>query len=182
MNNQVFLREMEEKDWIDVHEYASKEIVCQYQPWGPNNEQESKDFVKQVMKDTKSTERTRFVYSIVDKESGKMIGAGEFNIRDSQNRSGEIGYIINPSFWGKGIATEVAGQLIKFGFTQLKLHRIFATCDPRNIASSKVLEKIGMIKEGRMREDLLLKDGWRDSFLYSILEEEWQKVLNRGLI
>lgn len=174
-SNLVFLREMEEKDWIDVHEYASKEIVCQYQPWGPNNEQESKDFVNQVMKDTKSTERTRFVYSIVDKESGKMIGAGEFNIRDSQNRSGEIGYILNPSFWGKGIATEVAELLIKFGFTQLKLHRIFATCDPRNIASSKVLEKTGMLKEGTMRQDLLLKDGWRDSLLYSILEDEWKK-------
>jgi RimJ/RimL family protein N-acetyltransferase len=72
-----------------------------------------------------------------------------------------------------GYATEVSKLLIEFGFETLNLHRIFATCDPRNVGSYKVLEKIGMTKEGRIREDLLLKDGWRDSLLYSILEQEW---------
>ena len=55
----------------------------------------------------------------------------------------------------------------------LNMHRIFATCDPINIASSRVLDKVGMIKEGRLRENLLIKDGWRDSLLYGILEQEW---------
>ncbi len=72
-----------------------------------------------------------------------------------------------------GYATEVSKLLIEFGFETLNLHRIFATCDLRNVGSYKVLEKIGMTKEGRIREDLLLKDGWRDSLLYSILEQEW---------
>ena len=175
VSSNVLLREMVEKDWLDVHKYASNEEVCKYQPWGPNSEEESKNFVSEVLADAKRGERTRFVFSIVEKETGKMIGAGEFNIRDSRNKTGEIGYIVNPNYWGRGIATEVAKLLINFGFEKCNLHRIFATCDPRNIASSKVLEKIGMIQEGRMREDLLLKDGWRDSFLYSILHHEWKK-------
>lgn len=175
VSNNVFLREMKEKDWIDVHAYASNEIVCKYQPWGPNSEEESKDFVKQVLEDARKGERTRFVFAIIEKENERMIGAGEFNIRDFQNKTGEIGYIVNPKFWGKGIATEVAKILIQFGFEKCNLHRIFATCDPRNIASSKVLEKVGMTQEGRMREDLYIKDGWRDSFLYSILEQEWEQ-------
>ena len=175
VSSKVFLREMEEKDWMDVHKYASNVTVCKYQPWGPNSEEESQDFVNQVLVDAKRVERTRFVFSIVEKETGSMIGAGEFNIRDYQNKAGEIGYIVHPDYWGKGIATEAAKLLIDFGFDQLNLHRIYATCDPRNIASSKVLEKIGMVQEGRMREDLLIKDGWRDSFLYSILEKEWKK-------
>ncbi|QFG00046.1 N-acetyltransferase [Psychrobacillus glaciei] len=174
ISERVILREMEEKDWIDVHEYASKEMVCQYQPWGPNTEMESKDFVKQVLRDAKREERTRFVFAIIEKENERMIGAGEFNIRDNRNKSGEIRYIINPDFWGKGIATEVAKHLIAFGFKQFQLHGIYATCAPRNIASSKVLEKVGMTLKGRMREDLLIKGGWRDSFLYSILEQEWK--------
>ncbi|MDI2586700.1 GNAT family protein [Psychrobacillus sp. NEAU-3TGS] len=174
VSSHVFLREMEEKDWMDVHKYASMEAVCKYQPWGPNSEEESKDFVNQVLTDAKRVERTRFVFSIVEKETGSMVGAGEFNIRDSQNKTGEIGYIVNPDYWGKGLATETAKVLVDFGFEQLNLHRIFATCDPRNIASAKVLEKTGMVQEGRMREDLLLKDGWRDSFLYSILYHEWK--------
>ncbi|MFS0690958.1 GNAT family N-acetyltransferase [Sporosarcina sp. 179-K 8C2 HS] len=169
----VILREMEENDWKDVHKYASQQKVCQYQPWGPNSEQETKDFVQQVLRDAKKEPRSRFVFAVIVKESGEMVGAGEINIRDFSNRVGEIAYIVNPQYWGKGYATEVAKLLIAYGFNEFSLHRIFATCDPRNIGSSRVLEKIGMIKEGRMRENLLLRDGWRDSLLYSILEHEF---------
>ncbi len=103
-----------------------------------------------------------------------MVGAGELNIRDFTNRNGEISYIVNPDYWGQGIATDVAKLLIDFGFKELKLHRIYATCDPRNIGSLTVLEKVGMTKEGKIREHLLIKDGWRDSLLYSLLEHEWK--------
>lgn len=172
-NGRLLLREMIESDWLDVHKYASQDIVCQYQPWGPNTEQDSLDFVNQVISDSRQVPRKRFVFAII--YNGNMIGAGEFNIRDLANKAGEIAYIVNPSYWGNGIATEVATLLIEFGFDVLKLHRIYATCDPRNIGSSKVLEKVGMIKEGKIRDDLLIKDGWRDSLLYSVLEHEWKK-------
>ncbi|WP_261129681.1 GNAT family N-acetyltransferase [Bacillus sp. Marseille-Q3570] len=173
LSKSLLLREMVEQDWFDVHKYASQEIVCQYQPWGPNTEEDSKGFVNQVIKDATQKPRTRFVFAIV--YNAEMIGAGELNIRDLTNKVGEIAYIVNPSYWGKGIATNAAKLLIDYGFEELKLHRIYATCDPRNIGSSKVLEKVGMTKEGRIREDLLIKDGWRDSLLYSVLEHEWNK-------
>lgn len=170
-NERLYLREMVISDWVDVHKYASQDIVCRYQPWGPNTEEESKEFVDQVVEDSTKEPRTRFVFAILYKE--KLIGAGEFNIRDFTNKAGEIGYILHPDYWRKGIATEVASLLIDFGFRELCLHRIFATCDPRNIGSSKVLEKVGMTREGRIRDDLLLQNGWRDSLLYSVLEHEW---------
>lgn len=172
-SERIILREMERKDWKDVHQYASQDKVCQYQPWGPNSEQESKDFVEQVILDAEKDHRSRFVFTIILKEHGEMIGSGEINLRDSTNRVGEIAYIINPKYWRMGFATEVANLLISYGFNQLKLHRIFATCDPRNIGSLRVLEKVGMMKEGRIREHILIKDGWRDSLLYSVLEQEW---------
>jgi len=171
----VILREIEESDWIDVHKYASQKEVCQYQPWGPNTEIETKEFIHQVIIDAKKVPRTRFAFAILVKETNSFIGTVEFNIRDQQNKIGEIGYIVHPSYWGMGYASEVAKEVISFGFLQYKLHRIYATCDVRNIASAKVLEKCGLILEGRMREDLLLRDGWRDTYLYSILEHEWEK-------
>lgn len=171
-NERLLLREFTTSDWIGVHTYASQEIVCRYQPWGPNTEKDSQHFVNQAIKDSAQHPRTRFVFAIIYDEI--LIGAGEFNIRDFTNKVGEIGYIVNPDYWGKGIATEVATLLIDFGFGELKLHRIYATCDPRNIGSSRVLEKVGMTKEGRLREGLLMKDGWRDSSLYSVLEHEWK--------
>ncbi len=167
----VILRAMERQDWEAVHAYASQPIVCQYQPWGPNSEKESYEFVTQVMLDASIIPRSRFVFAVIVKE--QVIGAGEINIRDSSNRQGEIGYIIHPDYWANGYATEVSKLLIDFGFKTLNLHRIFATCDPRNVGSAKVLEKVGMTNEGRIRQDLLLRDGWRDSLLYSILMHEW---------
>ncbi|MFB7140253.1 GNAT family N-acetyltransferase [Gottfriedia sp. NPDC056225] len=171
--NRTMLREFVENDWKQVHKYASQKDVCQFQPWGPNSEDDTKEFVRTILVDQKKINRTRFALAIIEKESDELIGSIEFNIRDEKNLIGEIGYIINPSYWGKGFATEAAKEIISFGFEQFKLHRVFATCDVRNIGSAKVLEKCGLTLEGKMREDLLLRDGWRDTFLYSILEHEW---------
>lgn len=129
--------------------------------------------MKQVLDDSQKMPRTRFTFAIVHKEDEVMIGSGEINIRSFNNKTGEISYILNPDYWGMGIATEVAKVVIGFGFSELNLHRIYATCAPKNIGSQKVLDKSGMSFEGRMRETLLLKEGWRDSLLYSVLAHEW---------
>ena len=176
----IYLREMEERDWSDVHEYASIEKVSVHQPWGPNSLEESQEFVRQTIADANAIPRTRFVFAIVATANDKMIGAGEMNIRDFANKTGELGYIVNPNYWGRGIATEVARLVIQFGFEKLNLHRIYATCAPQNIGSQKVLEKIGMGREGRLRENLLLKEGWRDSLIYSVLQHEWEKNCLNG--
>ena len=91
------------------------------------------------------------------------------------NPEGWIGYSLNRKFWGQGYATEAAEALVKFGFGQLNLHRIFATCDPFNVASARVLEKAGMQREGHFRQHKWVKGKWRDSLLYAILDCEWRR-------
>ncbi len=176
LKNGLMLREFEGRDWKDVHEYASLEIVCKHQPWGPNTEAESQEFVQGVLNDLEAIPRTRFAFALEDPATHKVIGTGELNIRDFHNRTGEIGYIVHPDYWGKGIATELGRFLLHYGFQEHNLHRIYATCEPKNSGSKKVLEKLGMIQEGRMREHLKLQNGWRDSLLFSILEHEWTNI------
>ena len=178
-SDRLILREFKVSDWQGVHEYASNEEVCRYQPWGPNTVEESRGFVRQVLADREEEPRTRYAFAVITQKE-QMIGAGELNVTSFTHRTAEIGYIINPSFWGQGIATEVGGLLLGFGFKKLKMHRICATCDARNIGSQKVLEKVGMTYEGKLRDHLLLEDGWRDSFVYSILEEEWKGRKKNG--
>lgn len=181
VGNRVTLRELQETDWVDVHSYASLPIVCKYQPWGPNSEEDSREFVQQVIFDSKEIPRSRFVFAAI--VENKLIGSGEINIQDFIDRKGEIGYVVHPDFWRVGYATEIAKLLIAFGFTQLNLHRISATCDPRNVGSVKVLEKVGMLREGTVRDDFIIHDGWRDSHLYGILEHEWlETALSRKII
>ncbi|WP_079909580.1 GNAT family N-acetyltransferase [Paenibacillus sp. 32352] len=176
IGDKIYLREFNFSDWLDVHKYASQDIVCRFQPWGPNNEEQTQAFVNQIIVDSKKIPRTRFVFAIIEQNTEVMIGAGEFNIRSATNKGGEIAYIVHPDYWGKGIATEVAKLLVDFGFKEFQLHRIYATCDPRNIGSARVLTKLGMTQEGRLRDALLIKDGWRDSLVFSILEDEWERI------
>lgn len=173
--NLIYLRELRLTDWIDVHAYASQERVCLFQPWGPNTYEQTQIFVNQIIEDAQGAPRTRYAYAIIEQNINKMIGMIEINIRSTIDRSGEISYIIHPDYWGKGIATDASSLLLEVGFEKFDLHRIYATCDPRNLGSSRVLLKIGMTYEGRLRDALLIKDGWRDSLLFSILEQEWNK-------
>lgn len=71
-------------------------------------------------------------------------------------------------------ARRSGGELLRHGFERLGLHRIFATCDPRNVASARVLSKLGMTWEGRHRHTALIRDGWRDSEMFGVLEDEWR--------
>ncbi|WP_409250878.1 GNAT family N-acetyltransferase [Bacillus sp. SCS-153A] len=125
------------------------------------------------MTDRKRTPRTRFLFVILNMKEDYILGAVELNIRDFHNQAGEIGYVLNPKCWGNGFAVEAAKLVVGFGFQELNLHRIYATCNPENAGSIRVLEKLGLKKEGTMRHHLKMKDGWRDSHLYSILENEW---------
>lgn len=171
----IYLREMEWTDWKAVHQYASMGDVCRYQPWGPNSEEETRAYVNQVLVDRRRTPRTRFVFAIIQKESNELVGAGELNLREKESREGEIGYVIHPKVWRNGFGTEAARLLLNFGFNKLQCRRIVATCDPRNVGSCRILEKIGMTQEGRLRDHILFRGGWRDSLLYSVLHFDWSK-------
>lgn len=171
----IYLRKLRFTDWMNVHAYASQERACRFQPWGPNTDEQTQVFVNQVINDAQEVPRIRFAYAIIELNTEEMIGMVEIIVRSFTDRSGEISYIVHPDYWGKGIATEASRLLLKFGFEKLLLHRIYATCDPRNTGSSRVLLKIGMTYEGRLRDALLIKDGWRDSLMFSILEHEWNR-------
>ncbi|MDP4549292.1 GNAT family N-acetyltransferase [Alkalihalobacillus macyae] len=171
--DKIQLREVKEEDWKAIHSYASIEDVCKYQPWGPNTEEESKAYVRDIIEDALVEPRIRYAYSIVENET--VIGVCELSIRDRTNERGEIAYILHPDRWGLGFATEAARALLKFSFQELGLHKVSATCNPENSGSKKVLNKLGMKQEGVLRDDLKMRDGWRDSLLFSILEREWKK-------
>ncbi|WRP08183.1 GNAT family protein [Rossellomorea aquimaris] len=175
ISSYLYLRRLKREDWKDVHLYASQENVSQYQPWGPNSEMETLAYVEEVLKAEKVVPQTRYVQALVDENTDRVIGAGEIVIKSFVHQSGEIGYILHPEYWGKGIGTLLGNALVERGFSELDLHKISASCDPQNIPSQKVLTKIGMTLEGRIRHDLKMKNGWRDSLLFGLLENEWRE-------
>jgi RimJ/RimL family protein N-acetyltransferase len=75
---------------------------------------------------------------------------------------------------GRGLGAALGSELLRIGFAEPGFHRIRGTCDPRNLGSAGVLRKLDMPYEGRLRHSMLIRDGWRDSERFSILEEEWR--------
>jgi RimJ/RimL family protein N-acetyltransferase len=159
-------------DWPAVHSWARLDEACRFQPWGPNTEDETRDFVKGAVEAWSTTPQQRFAYSA--RCGGDVVGAGELHVRSRPHGQGEISYVVHPRVWGRGIGTGIGRQLLARGFEELGLHRIYATCDPRNLGSARVLAKLGMAFEGHHRHTALIRDGWRDSLVFSILEEEWR--------
>jgi ribosomal-protein-alanine N-acetyltransferase len=170
----LVLRNFEETDWEAVHAYASDPEVVQYMDWGPNTEEETKQFVQRAIANQKEQPRRTYTLAIVLKSDNKLIGGCGIEVSNPDNQEGWIGYCLNRNFWGQGYATEAAKTLLKLSFNRLKLHRVFATCDPANVASAQVLEKVGMQREGHLREHKRAKGKWRESLLYAILDYEWK--------
>ncbi len=84
----------------------------------------------------------------------------------------EIGWVFNSKYFNKRYASEAAQATLKYGFKEMKLHRIIATCQPQNIPSYRVMEKIGMRREGYFRKCIPHGNEWWDEYYYAILEEE----------
>lgn len=168
----VTLGEIVVDDWPAVHSWASLPRVCRYQSWGPNTEVQTREFVISAVTAWSDTPQRRFPF--VARVERDVVGMGELHVRSHKQRQGEISYVVHPRVWGQGIGTEIGRQLLAYGFDELGLHRVYATCDPRNHSSCRVLSKIGMTLEGHLRHTALLRDGWRDSMLFSSLEGEWR--------
>ncbi len=168
----LLLRDYVSEDWQAVHEYASDFDSVQYLDWGPNTVAESQEFIDRVLELSQNNPRPGFELAVVLLEQNKLVGGASIYISNEKYREGWIGYRLGKPFWGKGFATEIADSLLKFGFRQLGLHRIFATAHPDNVASANILRKIGMKYEGRLRDHKFVRGKWRDTDIYAILESE----------
>lgn len=171
----LILREFREEDWKEIHLYSADEDVIRFMPWGPNTEEDTRNFVGRALREKGKVPRKEYHLVVTEKSTGRLIGAVEITLGGHDDLQGMIGYCYSKRAWGQGYATEAAGALIKFGFEKLDLHRICAYCDVFNIASQRVLEKNGMRREGCFRKNSFIRGEWRDNYQYAILREEWEE-------
>jgi RimJ/RimL family protein N-acetyltransferase len=170
----LILRDFRIEDWKAVHDYAANPRTVTYVPWGPNSADQTIEFVRKSIEDASRPNRRTFELAIVLRDEDRLIGGAGLRLSGTPNRDAGMGYVVHPSFWGRGIASETASAVIEFGFRRCGLQRIWAECDPANTASARVLEKVGMIREGLLRQHKWYKEDWRDSYLYSVLYPEWK--------
>ncbi len=110
----------------------------------------------------------------VERQSdGAYLGNLKLQILSVEYLQGEIGYVFDPQYHGKGYAREAATAALDLGFRHFGMHRIRAHCDARNTASWRLMQKLGMKREAHFRESEFFKGVWAEDFIYAILAREW---------
>ena len=170
----LMLREFAMNDWQAVHAYASDVDLVAFMEWGPNTEDDTKGYVQNMIVTQRQDPRKVYEVAITLKQDGSLFGGCGLHVEGHSKAA--LGYCLNRTLWGHGYATEAAYALCKYGFRELQLHRIFATCRPDNTASERVMEKLGMTREGVLREHFYAKGQWQSSLLYSILVNEFVEL------
>jgi [ribosomal protein S5]-alanine N-acetyltransferase len=171
--DRLLLREFTRSDEADIHEYGSDPLVSRFDSWGPSTPEGTREFLLRQLDEQQKWPRDEVTLAAELRKECKLIGSIRLWITSTENQTAEFGYAFNRSYWNSGYATEAATSVLTRAFAVLKVNRISATCDVRNVASWRVMEKLGMRREGHFLQDKWQRGEWRDSYLYAILAPEW---------
>ncbi|WMN61893.1 GNAT family N-acetyltransferase (plasmid) [Pseudoalteromonas xiamenensis] len=139
----------------------------------PSTQQDAVERVNQAMKPWTQAEGERLMLGIEHRVSGELIGELMFKYTNKPAGIGEIGYRLAEEYLGQGYGLEVSNGLINYVFDELTAHKIQAIAAVDNVASWKLMEKLGMVREGVLREYMLLPSGYSDAVVYGLLKREW---------
>jgi RimJ/RimL family protein N-acetyltransferase len=179
VTERLILREFNPDDWPDVLAYQSDPRYLRYNPWAERTPEAVQAFVQKFVDQQREQPRTRFQLAVTLKTDRQLVGncgirMGAVAMEAVETHEADIGYELSPLFWGQGYATEAARAILALGFGELRVHRIWSWCIAENVGSARVLEKLGMRREGRQREREYFKGRWWDTLLYAILDYEWK--------
>jgi len=174
-SERLTLEELKPENLHDIHELHSIPAVDEHDTLGiPDSIQSTENLLNEWIREESAIPRISYHFCIRHRTTKQFIGLISLKYGKINFRNAETWYKIHPDFWNQGITTEVLKALLKFAFLELGLHRVEASCSVDNLASVRVLEKSGMTREGIKRRILPIRGNWVDSYLYSILESEFE--------
>lgn len=174
------LRRLRHTDFAEVLAYYSNVEVARYCEW----EAMSADQVAALMEGQGSVlpgdPGVPLIIAAELKSESRVIGDCSLTITRPDVREGEIGYVFHPAWHGHGYASRAVRAVLKYAFVSLELHRIIAQVDVRNERSWRLLERIGMRREGHFRQCSFVKGEWIDDYLYGVMENQWSMPTSRS--
>jgi ribosomal-protein-alanine N-acetyltransferase len=175
VTSRLLLRDFTPDDVSAVHAFDADPELARYRGGGRVTEEDTSAFIQRTQDWLQNEPRPIYALALILREQTETIGIVGLTITERDLSEAELWYRLSRKHWKRGYTTEAACAMLSFGFTDLHLHRIAAMCHPENIGSWRVMEKVGMSYEGRLRENFPSGDGaWRDSLLYAIIDHEWK--------
>jgi RimJ/RimL family protein N-acetyltransferase len=170
----LLLRPLTVDDVDALLAYRSQPDVCRYVPFEPMDRQVIGERLAAQWSTTALTDEGQSLTLGMElARTGELVGDVVLFWHSREHRGGEVGYILNPDFAGRGYATEAAHAMLRLGFDELGLHRIIARIDERNEASANVARRLGMRQEARLVHNELFKGEWSTELQFALLADEW---------
>jgi ribosomal-protein-alanine N-acetyltransferase len=167
----LILRDFQATDIDAIHAYASNAEVTRYMFYGPRTPDDTRDYLERMLASQREEPRMIWELAVVRATDGRLIGACDLTLESPAEA--DLGFIFSRDVWRLGYATEAARAMVRAGFEQLGVSRIFSTCDVSNLASARVLEKAGLQREAVLDRHKFAKNQWWTSLLYAIGRVEW---------
>jgi ribosomal-protein-alanine N-acetyltransferase len=176
-SNRLSLLEMERGDAETLHQLLIIPEVDEFNTLGiPADLEATQRILTSILEARRQVPRSSYTWKILEKESAAFIGIAGLTLSNDKFKLGEIYYKLNPKYWNRGYATEVAVKLITTGFEHFDLQKLEAGVATENLASIRVLEKAGMTREGLRRKILPIRGEWKDNFHYAIVRDDYENI------
>lgn len=171
--DRLMLRREVVDDAPAIHAYRSRPDVYRYLNHGEIDPAFVRDRIKRVWSGPFENDGDALGMAIEERSSGQCVGDAVLFLHSVKQRTGEVGYALDPAFTGRGYATEAAAAVVRMCFETLGMHRVIGCLDARNTASARVLERLGMRREAHFVRSEYRRGEWTDEVVYGILADEW---------
>lgn len=172
----LVLRAFAPGDLDDVHALQSDPDVVRLLPWQVRTREESRAWLDgRIAADRLAAERDAVAYAVQRRDDGRVIGSVNAWWRSVEHAQGEIGFVLARDAQGRGYAYEATAALLDLVFGRLDLHRVHACADARNVASARLMRRLGMRQEAHLRHSEWFKGQWSDLLVFAVLREEWDR-------
>ncbi|HXH22493.1 MAG TPA: GNAT family protein [Dehalococcoidia bacterium] len=177
----LLLREFVDADWEAVAAYQQEERYWRYYERPQTGGAGRRELVRAFVAQQAQQPRRGYQLAIILKEQQRLIGNAGVRIRrlvdfgsPEASFEADIGYELDPAYWGRGYATEAARRLVEFAFRDLGVHRLWAYVLVENEPSWRVLERLGFRREGHLRENEWMQGRYWDTYIYGLLAGQWK--------
>lgn len=172
--DRLFLRRIVASDFVEIRTLRGNPETMKFIPRPLiTNDDDALEFINMINEKIDNNEAINWAITL--KGNPRHIGnIGLFRLQPENHRC-EIGYMILPEYKGNGIVTEAINAVLKYGFNDMNMHSIEAVIDPNNIASERVLQKNGFVKEAHILENELWEGKFWDTVIYSILKRNFKQ-------
>lgn len=177
--DRLILRRFVDSDLPALFAYRNDPEVARYQNWSVTDESGLRVFIQNQQSLQPGTHGEWSQLAIALKSTDELVGDCVLRTGVEDSRQGEIGFTLARRHQGKGFASEAVSALLEYAFAKLGLHRVVAITDCENAASVRLLERLGLRREGHFLQSISNKGEWRDEYQYAILRDEWAQKRER---